>query len=335
MASKHPFAVVFIHGLAKKPAPDKLKEIWLWGLGRDNPMPSVFSPPNGGIDLSTKGVPQRFNYYADVFYGTDYETEVDSYYEANDEKEIAAEGLDQIEGDLRLPKPVTPRERAFLRDFEAKLAVNLALIPSEPPVSPKKIVVGADTYEIASWLPDPVKQAIIKKAAMEAFYFLFDKEYVRSDGARFMVRQELRQRLLKELAAAQAQAERLVVVSHSMGTMVAYDVLRNCPECPAVDTLITLGSPLGVREVQDELIAVDADDVDFPAAKLRRWVNVYDPLDPVCGADPKLADDYRAVNAKTVEDVKESNWGNWRHTITHYFAGTRFRAELAKAVGIA
>ncbi len=127
MASKHPFAVVFIHGLAKKPAPDKLKEIWLWGLGRDNPMPSVFSPPNGGIDLSTKGVPQRFNYYADVFYGTDYETEVDSYYEANDEKEIAAEGLDQIEGDLRLPKPVTPRERAFLRDFEAKLAVNLAL----------------------------------------------------------------------------------------------------------------------------------------------------------------------------------------------------------------
>jgi hypothetical protein len=26
-----PYAAVFIHGLAKKPAPNKLKEIWLWG----------------------------------------------------------------------------------------------------------------------------------------------------------------------------------------------------------------------------------------------------------------------------------------------------------------
>ena len=102
-----------------------------------------------------------------------------------------------------------------------------------------------------------------------------------------MVRQELRARLLKDLAAAQALGEKLVIVSHSMGTMVAYDVLRNCPECPPVDTLFTLGSPLGIREVQDELIAVDADHVDFPAAQLNRWINIYDPLDPICGADPK------------------------------------------------
>jgi hypothetical protein len=335
MPAKRPVAAVFVHGLAKKPAPEKLKEIWLWGLARDNPMPAVFAPPNAGIDLSAGGVPQQFNYYADVFYGTDYETELDSYYEANDGKEIAAEHLDRVEADLALPDPVTPRERAFLRDFEAKLAANLALMPSQPPAAPAKVVVGGEQYEIASWLPDAVKQAIIKKAAMEAFYFLFDKEYVRTDGTRFRVRQELRKRLLDALAEARAKGDRVVIVSHSMGTMVAYDVLRNCAECPPVDTLFTLGSPLGIREVQDELIAVDADDVDFPAAKLTRWINVYDPLDPVCGADPRLADDYRATGGKSVEDVKESNWGSWRHTITHYFAGSRFRAELAKALGVA
>jgi hypothetical protein len=335
MPAKRPVAAVFVHGLAKKPAPEKLQEIWLWGLGRDNPMPTVFAPPNAGIDLSAGGVPQQFNYYADVFYGTDYETELDSYFEANDSKELAAEDLDKVESDLALPKPVTPRERAFLRDFEAKLAAHLALMPSQPPATPAKVTVGGEQYEIASWLPDEVKQAIIKKAAMEAFYFLFDKEYVRKDGARFMVRQELRRRLLDALAQAQARAERTVIVSHSMGTMVAYDVLRNCAQCPPVDTLFTLGSPLGIREVEDELIAVDADDVDFPAARLGRWINVYDPLDPVCGADPRLADDYRAVGGKSVQDIKESNWGSWRHTITHYFAGTRFRAELAKALGIA
>ena len=41
MPAKRPFAAVFIHGLAKKPSPEKLQEIWLWGLGRDNPMPTL------------------------------------------------------------------------------------------------------------------------------------------------------------------------------------------------------------------------------------------------------------------------------------------------------
>jgi hypothetical protein len=335
MPAKRPYAAVFVHGLAKKPPPEKLTEIWLWGLSRDNPMPSVFAPPNAGVDLPTHGVPQRVNYYADVFYGTDYETDFDSYYEANDDKQLASENLDRIESGLRLPQPVTPREHEFLREFEAKLTAQLALLPSEPSTEPRKTAASGDQYEIASWLPDEVKQAIIKKAAMEAYYFLFDKDYVRQDGVRFKVRQELRFRLLRELAAATAEAERVVIVSHSMGTMVAYDVLRNCPECPPVDTLITLGSPLGIREVQQELIAVDAKDVDFPAAKLSRWINVYDPLDPVCGADPKLANDYAPVDGKGIVDIKESNWGSWRHTITHYFAGNQLRAQVAKAVGIA
>jgi pimeloyl-ACP methyl ester carboxylesterase len=167
---------------------------------------------------------------------------------------------------------------------------------------------------------------------MEAFYFLFDKEYERADGRRFKVRSELRRRLLKELAGAAAQADKVVVVAHSMGTMVAYDVLRNCPECPLVDTLVTLGSPLGIREVQEELIAEGASDVDFPAAKLSRWINIYDPLDPVCGADPRLANDYQPVDGLSVVDVKESNWGGWRHTITHYFAGTLLRQHLRAAL---
>ncbi len=332
MPAKRPFAIVFIHGLARKPPPDKLREIWLWGLARENPMPSVFAPPNKGVDLNSMSIPQRFNYYADVFYGIAYETELDSYYEANEnsDSEIEVESLDKFEPELNPPHPVTPRERAFIENLEAKLKANPVLATTA--LEPSSAASRRD-YEIASWLPSPVKEAIIKKAAMEAFYFLFNKEYLRSDGTRFMVRQELRSRLLKDLSAAQLQAEKIVIVSHSMGTMVAYDVLRNCPECPAVNTLFTLGSPLGIREVQDELIAMDASDVDFPAAKLEHWINVYDPLDPVCGADPKLDNDYHPVNGRAVQDIRESNWGNWRHTITHYFAGNRFRDRLRAAVG--
>jgi hypothetical protein len=332
---KRAASAVFIHGLARKPAPEKLKELWLWGLQRGNPMPGVFPAPNEGLDLSARGVPQRFSYYADIFYGEDYETDFQSYYEADTEESvIAADGLGGVEVGMAAAAPVTPREKEFVTRFEAKLAANLERLPAEAKAASAGVGAPApDDYEIASWLPGPVKQAIIKKAAMEAFYFLFDKEYTRADGRRFMVRKELRSRLVDELTRARQEAEKLVLVSHSMGTIVAYDVLRNCPECPQVDTLITLGSPLGVREVQEELIAENAADVDFPADKLGRWVNVYDPLDPICGADPNFANDYRPVGGKSVIDVKESNWGGWRHTITHYFAGSKFRSHLRDALG--
>lgn len=332
MPARQDVAIVFIHGLAKKPAPDKLKEIWLWGLGRDNPMPSVFAPPNTGLKLADEGVPHTFNYYADVFYGEDYETDVRSYYEQNEALEIAQEGLDGIEPALPLPVPQTAREAAFLAGFEAKLQAQMALLPSVPPPVPIGSGQG-ESLEILSWLPDAVKQAVIKKAAMEAYYFLFDKEYKRADGKRFRVRNELRSRLLRQLLKAAEQADRTVIVSHSMGTMVAYDMLRRCPECPPIDTLFTLGSPLGIQEVQDELKADGTSSVDFPAANLQRWINVYDPLDPVCGADPKFANDYRSVDGKSVQDVKESNWGNWRHSITHYLAGSALRSHLVQACG--
>ena len=43
-------------------------------------------------------------------------------------------------------------------------------------------------------------------------------------------------------------------------------------------------------------------------------------------------DDYEAFEGRKVEDVHESNWGSWRHTITHYFAGKKFRALLAEVL---
>lgn len=325
-------AVVFVHGLAKKPAPEKLLELWLMGISRDNPRPDVFPEPNRGINLVTKGVPHEFNYYADVFYGKDYETDYRSYFEAElegAEAEIIADNLDEPPP-LAAPQSLTPRELEFLEKFEAKLEANL----TAQPLAAAATDPSSSEFELASLLPTPLREAIIKKAAMEAYYFLFDKEYTRKDGQRFKVREELRNRLLGKLTAATAKGEKIVLVSHSMGTMVAYDVLRNCPGCPPVDTLITLGSPLGIKEVQAELKASGAKEVDFPAATTSRWINIYDPLDPICGADPKFANDYQSVDGKKVEDIEESNWSKWRHTITHYFAGTVFRRKFGEALGL-
>lgn len=323
------YAIVFVHGLAKKPSREKLEEIWRWGLERaDTPAP--FDGNNSGIDLYIKGVPSLFNYYADVFYGSDYETDFDAYYESENGAVVHPENFDQVAGELALPTPADEKEVRFLAEVERKM--REAPSPPEPPglMAQPSAQLSAQ-LEIASWLPRPVKQAVIKKAAMEAYYFLFDKEYVRPvDGVTFKVRAELCKRLIDDLNKAAERAQKLVLVTHSMGTMIAYDVLRNCENCPPVEVLFTLGSPLGITEVQEQLLAKGKIHVDFPPA-LRRWINVYDPLDPVCGADPKM-DDYNSFEGRKVEDVLESNWGNWRHTITHYFAGRKFRMLLAEVL---
>lgn len=59
------YAVVFVHGLAKKPSPEKLEEIWRWGLERaDTPAP--FDGDNPGIYLDI----QRLLAQAKVELGT-------------------------------------------------------------------------------------------------------------------------------------------------------------------------------------------------------------------------------------------------------------------------
>jgi hypothetical protein len=80
------------------------------------------------------------------------------------------------------------------------------------------------------------------------------------------------------------------------------------------------------------LIAVDAKD----GLSCRQTGSLGQHLRParsVAGAD-RARQRLRGGGGKSVEDIKESNWGSWRHTITHYFAGTQLRAQLAKAVGI-
>jgi hypothetical protein len=330
--------IVFVHGLGKKPSPENLRKIWLDALSTNNPRPDVFATPNYGLDFDTLGYDSAFCYWANVFYGNDYETDFTSYLESARDSNLEisigkAEGLTSVSLDLPSVSELTPREQRLVDAIEKQLIARLSEIPSELQQQPLTGSNSQERYEIASWLPTPIKQAVIKKAAMEAYYYLFDKEYVSpSTGQTYWVRAELRKRLIEQLHAAAARGKKIVIVSHSMGTMLAYDVLRNVPTCPLVRGLITIGSPLGIAEVQEELRATDAKQIDFPAEKLESWINIYDPLDPVCGLDPKLNNDYLLVNGKFVVDQKESNWGSWRHTSTHYLAGKIFRDRLRSLI---
>lgn len=132
--------------------------------------------------------------------------------------------------------------------------------------------------------------------------------------------------------------EPFVVIAHSQGSMVAYDLLRRLrPEECRVALFLTIGSPLGLKEVQDHFTQ-GGEALRTPEC-VEHWVNVADRLDPVA-LDATLAGEYAANEAgKVVED--HSGW--WLnpasprdpHSGTGYLRTEEARDAVRQATGSA
>lgn len=105
--------------------------------------------------------------------------------------------------------------------------------------------------------------------------------------------------------------EEVCVVAFSMGTLVAYDVLREDPTLP-VGALVTCGSPLALpsvyRRVEATGPAGGPTRTPFPA-QLRLWVNVWTKDDPATGGHRDMAARFPSTTPSThrVQDVE--TWG--------------------------
>ncbi|MCW8088463.1 S8 family peptidase [Sabulicella glaciei] len=128
-----------------------------------------------------------------------------------------------------------------------------------------------------------------------------------------------------------------VVVAHSQGSMVAYELLRQLPpdEFP-VELFLTIGSPLGLPTIASFFRQRNGRELRTPEC-VGRWVNVADRLDPV-SLDPRLRDEYRA-NSSGVEVEDQPGW--WvnidspadPHSATGYLSSERVRAAVRSVVG--
>ena len=310
--------VTFIHGIANKPSEDKLITIWRNALASDD-----------GINLATKGISSSMIYWADVLYPSTAAEE--------DAQESVGQEAVPVEGDedLAWRGELAGDEAAFVENLAARLNFD---VPSpgddayEPPVAEQQ---NADFERIP--LPWFVKRRLMKALLRDVHHYLFNAESNPRPGETFRVQEEIRRRFVDTLKR-DAQANRSgphIVVSHSMGTVIAYDCLKRVPDCPTVDGFMTLGSPLGLDEIQDKLQPEWTRENGFPNQKLSGgWINVFDRLDPVAGFDPMLANDYQLGGSEIVEDVNEQNFGKWRHSIDKYLAGELLRDGLARLLGV-
>lgn len=104
------------------------------------------------------------------------------------------------------------------------------------------------------------------------------------------IRDALRDRLKQALLASRSQ--RIMLIAHSMGSIIAYDVLRDLrDEHPdfRVPHFVTIGSPLGLPHVIYR-IKEERGRARTPSV-VERWTNFADRRDPVA-ADVFLKGDY-------------------------------------------
>lgn len=317
--------VTFIHGIANKPEPDPLLKLWRRSLAQ-----------GGGLDLGTEGVTSSMVYWADVMYPEPLE------------EEAAQESLEAVEALGADPVDMSWQEGGedslWAAQLAAKLqsallaqeAVTATATPGEPAVPPP-LPSGGLTQEANEriLLPWFVKERLMETLLRDVHHYLFNVQHSPRPGASFRVQDEIRRRFLAAMVEGSKQSGPHIVVSHSMGTVIAYDCLKRVSECREIDALVTIGSPLGLDEVQDKLQPGWSRKDGFPHERVHGgWVNVYDRFDPVAGFDPKFANDYRRDDKAVVLDINEQNSGKWRHNISKYLSGVKLRGALRELLGL-
>ena len=211
------------------------------------------------------------------------------------------------------------------REFAARLASALS-----PGGDRGALVTG-----LPPWLRLPLTKVLTSAFVPDVTAYLFD-------GA---VRERMRAPLRALLRAERGE---VVLVAHSLGTIIAYDVLHEPGAATRVRRLVTLGSPLGVEEVQDLLR--QGPGARAPRAKVNRgltvppgvadWANLADRLDPVA-LDATFADEDPArARRAAIRDVMVVNPARllWReggpHAGAGYLATPEAREEIGRGLGL-
>ena len=309
--------VTFIHGIANKPPAEDLLRIWRRALAdAAEPLP-----------LGDLNVTSTLVYWADLM----YEKPDDDLSAHEGVLENTPEAVD-AGGDAAPPTPRNAEEAAFLASLREKMTSlsDTEMESGETPLVPAQ--PGAALERVP--LPWFLKKRILDVFLRDVHHYLFDVKFAPPGREPVHIQQTIRQRFVQALLDPQVSRPH-IVVSHSMGTVIAYDCLKRVGDCAGVDGLITLGSPLGLDEVQDKLQPGWSRADGFPSPKVAsRWVNLYDGLDPVCGFDPLLANDFLMGGGPVVEDLAVTNPGAWRHSVTKYLRQERFCQALHDMLGL-
>ena len=318
-----PRRVIYVHGIGAQADPVTLKRQYDAALfGRD------------------VGDRSRLAYWADILHPLP--TEAAHFPEAGAETAAGAYAEAALGGDDAAFADDPGFDEAGARRFRERLEAEFADAPAAgddrtareaaragaAPADPLRPTV-APTFDAKILPPSPLRRRLTRWVTGQ---FIHDVEaYLFHPDTRGAVRDRLRALLV-------AGGGPYAVVSHSLGTVVAYDVLHEIGRAIDVPLWVTLGSPLGIEEVKDHLAE------DLRANRPRRptvppsvglWRNFADPLDPVA-LDKSLGDDFaprdERRDVRIVNEHRRRLWGFNPHSGVGYLGDAAVRETVRNAV---
>lgn len=170
-----------------------------------------------------------------------------------------------------------------------------------------KIFLNDDMTINYSFIPDTIIHGYFKD--LEAYYI---NKTVRSDGTIIPARDEIRNRVINELK--KYEDDDVFLIAHSMGSIIAFDILTFALPNYKVDTFVTIGSPLGIPFVRSK-IAKEQNEVLHSGYKLKtppavnRWYNFSD-LEDVVAINYSLKDDFDENNkgVKAIDFIVDNDY---------------------------
>ncbi|WP_256383799.1 alpha/beta hydrolase [Photobacterium toruni] len=164
-----------------------------------------------------------------------------------------------------------------------------------------------DTFSLFSFISKP----FLKSLLPDIHRYFHDPNY----------QQAVEQPLIKLLNRYQHRP--IILLSHSMGTVIAYNVLHQLsrqPAPPQISTWFTFGSPLGLTSIKGFLPKIthqpSVKELATPDCVTEQWINVSDKTDIVC-IDHDLSDDYLANR----HHIKPQD-----HYITNHYPGNSHKS---------
>ena len=283
--------IIGIHGLANKPRKEDLAEYWkaaiAEGLRKNEDYDRDFD-----FDIV---------YWADLLYKQPLHCDANFDFDDlfNDEPYYEADASDLL-----------PYRDGLLDELRAG---SLDLVGMT--IDGLKSKFGMD------WLADAFLSRFLKDLG---FYYDERRTLISRDGggrarARAVLQEDLK------TALATHRDRQIMLIAHSMGTIIAYDVLRDVTrESEArhaglsIDHFVTIGSPLGLPHVRARIMdernyekkeKQSVKDVRTPTIVTGTWINFADKKDPV-SLDVHLNDDYHEndSNVRVKDDLISNDY---------------------------
>lgn len=183
--------------------------------------------------------------------------------------------------------------------------------------------IQSPDFEGRGRVPHSVQAALRQLAKSKYFHalggdrvvlFLLNqvKEYLHNP----QMKQAIQNRVIKAVAP-----ETRVIIGHSLGSVIAYECLCAHPEWN-VETLVTLGSPLGMSPIVFDALTPAPESGKGIYPNVKRWFNVADQGDLVA-LEKILAPRFGAVEDRLVHNGWES------HSATRYLSAKETGSAIA------